>query len=317
MMLCADVGGSFVDLAVMQADGGLAARHKWPTPVDDWEGFVRGLRQSLATHADMIDPGLPVAMALAGLVGEGDGRITSANLPALHGRTLAADLAAALGRHVVITNDADCFTLAEGLIGAARGHDHVLGLVLGTGVGGGLLAHGRLVATGGVGGEWGHGPLLHRTGGAPGDLPWLRCGCGQWGCLDTIGAARGLERLHLHLHGESLSSRAITSGWQTGDARAGATIERYVDVLSGVLAMLFNVFGATCAPVGGGLATAVALIERLDHATRARMLRPCSEPLIVPGALGGDAGLIGAGLAAGRAAGLAMPKLNCGEGVAA
>ncbi|MGB8815230.1 MAG: ROK family protein, partial [Paracoccaceae bacterium] len=118
----------------------------------------------------------------------------------------------------------------------------------------------------------------------------------QVGCLDPVGGARGVERLHKHLHGEGLSSRVILDSWQAGDARSGETVAVWLEIMAGPLAMVLNVVGATVVPVGGGLANVGALIAALDVAVRARVLRRCVGPLVVRAKHRVEPGLIGASL---------------------
>jgi N-acetylglucosamine kinase len=117
------------------------------------------------------------------------------------------------------------------------------------------------------------------------------------GCVDTIGGARGLERLHRLWANEEATSEEIISRWHAGDAGALATMELWRDLVSGPLAMVLNVVGATSVPVGGGLSRAPGLVDYLDEALRARVLRRSDDPLAVPAQCGADAGLIGAAMA--------------------
>ncbi|MEO6298168.1 MAG: ROK family protein, partial [Paracoccaceae bacterium] len=165
---------------------------------------------------------------------------------------------------------------------------NVFAVILGSGVGGGLVIDRRVVAGAG---EWGHGPVIRD--------PAFVCGCGQFGCLDTVGSARGLERLHLQLTGQTLASVQILARWVGGETMAA--VELWLDLVSGQLAMVVNVVGCTVVPVGGGLANVVPLIAALDQAVRARILRVTARPLVVPAQVSADAGLIGAA-AAGEAA---------------
>lgn len=295
MITCFDIGGSAIKCAIATADGRIGDLRRIPTPLDDFGAFTAAMQA-------LIDAGGPsrgVAIAIAGVVDPQDGRIKCANIPCIDGRRLAHDLAAAFGLPVWIINDADSFALAETHAGAARGHANVFGLILGTGVGGGLVLGGRLIGgPGGFAGEWGHGPVAAQVAGTPPQpIPRFRCGCGQTGCLDTVGGARGLERLHLALHPSvdaAPDSRAIVAAWQAGDADAERTIACYVELLSGPLAMLVNTLGVSILPVGGGLANSAPLIARLDRAVRAAILRKADSPIIVPGQSGAEPGLIGA-----------------------
>lgn len=292
MITCFDIGGSAIKCAVATSDGQVGPLERVPTPANDFDAFTAAMRSMIAAGG----PSRGVAISIAGVIDPDSGRIKCANIPCIDGRTLGADLAAALGLPVWIINDADSFALAEAQAGAGRGHANVFGLILGTGVGGGLVYNGRLVGgPGGFAGEWGHGPVAAQFAGSPPQsIPRFSCGCGQAGCIDTVGGARGLERLHQHLHGEQLDSRAIIDAWQAGDDRAGRTIDCFVDLLSGPLAMLVNTVGASILPVGGGLANSAALVARLDGAVRAGILRKTDAPIIVPGQSGAEPGLIGA-----------------------
>jgi N-acetylglucosamine kinase len=287
MINCFDIGGSAIKYAVATANGQIGPLQRVPTPTRDFTAFTAAMQS-------LIDAGgasRGVAISIAGVVDPLDGRIKCANIPCIDGRTLAADLAAAFGLPVWIINDADSFALAEAQAGAGRGHVNVFGLILGTGVGGGLVFNGRLLTgPGGFAGEWGHGPVAAQLAG----IPRFACGCGQSGCLDTVGGARGLERLHLALHQQERDSREIVAAWEAGNADAERTVACWTDLLSGPLAMLVNTVGVSILPVGGGLANSAPLIARLDRAVRAAVLRKTDAPIIVPGQSGAEPGLIGA-----------------------
>lgn len=292
MITCFDIGGSAIKCAVATADGQIGVLHRVPTPAHDFAAFTTAMQALIVAGGSSRG----VAISIAGVIDPADGCIKCANIPCIDGRTLADDLATVFGLPVWIINDADSFALAEAQAGAARGHANVFGLILGTGVGGGLVIGGRLIGgPGGFAGEWGHGPVAAQFAGTPPQaIPRFRCGCGQTGCLDTVGGARGLERLHQTLHQASMDSRAIIDAWQAGDADAELTISCFIDLLSGPLAMLVNTLGVSILPVGGGLANSAPLIARLDQAVRAAILRKTDKPIILPGQSGAEPGLIGA-----------------------
>ncbi|USX17662.1 ROK family protein [Oxalobacteraceae bacterium OTU3REALA1] len=294
MITCFDIGGSAIKSAAAGADGQIGELRRVPTPAHDFAAFSAAMKELIAAGG----PSRGVAISIAGVIDPADGRIKCANIPCIAGRVLAADLAAELNLPVWIANDADCFALAEAQAGAGRGHANVFGLILGTGVGGGLVIDGRLIGgPGGFAGEWGHGPVApHFAGTPPQAIPRFACGCGQTGCLDAIGGARGLERVHAALHpgASPLDSRQIIDAWQDGDANAARTIDCFVDILSGPLAMLVNTIGASVLPVGGGLSNSAPLIAMLDQAVRARILRKTGAAIIVQGQSGAEPGLIGA-----------------------
>ena len=252
-----------------------------PTPLTDFAVFAAALGRFISGGER------GVALSLTGIVPpEGPAKV--ANIPCLDGRAVTADLRDALGLPVLVLNDADCFAMAEATQGAGRGHRNVFAAILGSGVGGGLVIDGRLVpGAGGFSGEWGHGPVIRD--------PAFACGCGQSGCLDTVGSARGLERLHRHLTGQDQTSRQILARWSRGQPTPA--VDLWLDLVSGVLAMVVNLVGCSVVPVGGGLANVPALIAALDRATRSRILRPMDSQLVVVAQVSADAGLIGAAAA--------------------
>jgi N-acetylglucosamine kinase len=272
MILAFDIGGSKVKAARMGVVG-LERLGSVDTQALDFTGFI-GQLQRFAGGATAI------SISIAGIIDPVDGRIKVANIPCLNGRVLARDLSDAMGLPVIVRNDADCFALAEARLGAGRGARVVFGIILGTGVGGGIVIDGNIhPGSGGFSGEWGHGPVI--------GYPALPCGCGQVGCLDTIGGARGIERLHLALTGEVLASRDIV-------ASRPETMARWQALMAGQLAMVVNLLAPQVIPVGGGLGNDAALIAALDRAVRARILRQTDGPLLRPAECGPDAGLIGA-----------------------
>ena len=196
-----------------------------PTPARDFDAFAGVLARAIA---DCPEPPRALAAAIPGVIEPRSGLGVVANIPCITGIPVRERLEAALGLPVILANDADCFALAEMAVGAGRGHRVVFGIILGTGVGGGLVIDGRLVnAAGGFAGEWGHGPVAARIAGTPPvEIPRFACGCGLAGCLDATISARGMERLHRHLHGAEATSLAIVAGWEAGRARGRADRRR-------------------------------------------------------------------------------------------
>ncbi|HEX4767342.1 MAG TPA: ROK family protein [Lichenihabitans sp.] len=296
MLHCFDIGGSMIKGGVARSPRDMTPTRRVATPLHDFDAFAAAIGDIVAAHGG--EPDAAAAIAIAGGVDPATHRIACANIPCIAGRDLAGDLGSVLRRRVSVFNDADCFTMAEASLGAGRGHRIVFGAILGTGVGGGIVIDGRLlVGAGGFAGEWGHGPVAATTAGTPPTaIPRFPCGCGQSGCVDTVGGARGLERLHRHLHGEALASPAIIEAWRTGGGKAARTVDCFVDLVASPLALAVNLVGASIVPLGGGLAHVPALVDALDAAVRARILRWTSAPLVVQGQCRIEPGLIGAGL---------------------
>lgn len=293
MILCFDIGGTTIKGALAYSVEDIRLLPRVTTPKDDFTAFVGVLRQAVE---DCETKPECVSISIAGVVDEANGWATVANIPCIHGRDLKADLEAELGLPVIVANDADCFVMAEAGIGAGKGHRVVFGVILGTGVGGGLVIDGKLInANGGFAGEWGHAPVsATQAGNPPAHIPPFRCGCGLHGCIDATCSARGLEKLHELLHQEEKSSQQIIDLWCAGDEKATRTIDVEVDLLASPLALVVNVTGASIVPVGGGLSNSQELLSALDDAVRSRILRKISRPLVVKAQCAIEPGLVGA-----------------------
>lgn len=299
MILCFDIGGTAIKIAEAFSPDDIRPKGRVPTPAHDYPAFAVALRAAIAAASVVPER---VAISIAGVIDPETGRATVANIPCLTGLQLEEALRADLGLPVDLANDADCFALAEAAVGAGRGHEVVFGIILGTGVGGGVVVRGELInGAGGFAGEWGHGPVAQRIVGDV-TLPAFACGCGQVGCLDAVCSARGMERLHAHLNpgagadSQAADSQAIVAGWRAGQPAASQTIALWLELLAGPLAMVENLLGAGVMAVGGGLSNAHDLIAALDAETRRRCLRRFDRPLLVPAECAIEPGLVGAAI---------------------
>ncbi len=298
MIACFDIGGSFIRYGLAGEDGLVAEAGRVATPTGSFSDFTAAMSAAL----DQMDagPDAVLSLSLAGVFDPGTGVSTIANVPCCHGRPLASDLREALGRAVLIANDADCFALAEARLGRGAGFDNVFGIILGSGVGGGIVLNGKLVrGLGGITGEWGHGPVVDPgAGGLAPELEPVACGCGLTGCLDPVGSARGLERIDAALTGGHRRAPEILAAWHAGEPGAARVATVFVEQIARALATIVNVLGPAIVPVGGGLANDAGLIAAIDTRTRAMILARRDTPLVVPGDRRHDGGLVGAGLLA-------------------
>jgi len=294
MITCFDIGGSYIRHGLLRKDGSVSESGRTATPGTDFQDFINVIETCASA-----DRG-PISVSLAGAFDERTGVADVANIPCLHKRPVRADLESALDRPVLITNDANAFALAEAIDGSGRGKQVVFGIILGTGVGGGLVVNGDLVkGVGGIAGEWGHGPIVDPTaGGQLKGLTHYPCGCGQTGCIDAVCSARGMEKLHLTLHATALSSKEITAAWHAGDTEATHTIEAYATLLSRALSVLVNTLGPDVIPVSGGLSGDKMLLELIDLKTRELVLARYADPLVIKGQYSENGGLHGAGIVA-------------------
>jgi fructokinase len=232
-----DVGGTKIEAAALDATGHVVSRIRRPNP-GGYDAAIDTVRDLVARVEAETGTTGTVGVGVPGSIGPRDGLMRNANATFLNGRALREDLAAALGREVRIANDANCMALSEAVDGAAAGARVAFGVILGTGVGGGLVVDGNIVeGANGIGGEWGHVPL-----------PWMRadeypgpaCWCGRYGCLDLLISGTGLQRDHLARTGHRLDGAAIVRAARSGDADARISLAACGDRLGRALAMVVD-----------------------------------------------------------------------------
>lgn len=301
-VICLDLGGSFVKLGVMDAQQQLTILDQQKIPAQSWPDFTALIGRMIEQYQQHFSADSPLAISTAGIVSPASGEMFASNIPAFHQRNLSQALGELLQRKVIVHNDADCFTFAEAQAGVGKGHRVVFGAILGSGVGGGLVADGRIITgQNGLTGEWGHGPITLTEVEIQGEtlrLPRQSCPCGQKGCLDSYGGARGLENLHRTLHNGNASSIDIIAGWQQQEVQANRTVQVWLQLVSQPLAYTINITGASLVAVGGGLASVTPLMESLNEEVHRYVLRSTQHPLVVPGTFAHHGGMIGAALLA-------------------
>ena len=295
MITAFDIGGSLIKSATVAGIDEITPMGEAPTPHDDFDAFV-GIIRSMIDKNPL--PCTGVALSITGVIDHDSGMIKCANIPCVNNTALEVELRQQLNLPVWVANDADCFALAEALSGAGQGHNNVFGIILGSGVGGGVVIEGKLISgSGGYAGEWGHGSKIAGTSRSwPHPIPGFPCECGNSGCVNTIGGARGMERLHRYLHNQYLTSQEITENWLAQDLRSSTTINVMIDLVSNQLALILNVLGCSVVPVGGGLANVEEFVELLDLSVRDKMLNKPTKPLIMAGQCKIEPGLIGAAM---------------------
>jgi fructokinase len=175
----------------------------------------------------------------------------NSNTTCLNGEPLDRQLSAALGRPIRLANDANCFALSEAIDGAGRAADVVFGVIVGTGTGGGVVVHQRLlVGPNAVAGEWGHNPL-----------PWFAaedgaaraCYCGKFNCLETFLSGAGLVETARQRTGATWTPRALADAARNGEVGPRQTLDLYAQHLARGLATVINVLDPDVIVLGGGL----------------------------------------------------------------
>jgi fructokinase len=256
-----DLGGTKTELAAIDAAGSMLFRERVATPAGDYEATVRGIVALVEGAEARLGERALVGIATPGALSLASGRIKNANSTCLNGQPLKQDLERRLAREVRMANDANCFALSEAVDGAARGAAVVFGVILGTGVGGGIVVDGRVLhGANAIAGEWGHNPLPLP---GPEDHPLPLCYCGRRGCIETYLSGPGVSSDHAHVSGERLEAHAIARRAIEGDASCEATLARHERRLARALATVINVLDPDVIVLGGGLSNLGRLYERV------------------------------------------------------
>ena len=256
-----DLGGTKIEAIALSPSGEEIARRRVSTP-RNYEGSLAAISTLVSEIETLTGRTGTVGIGIPGTIVPRTGLVKNANSVWLNSRPLGHDLERRLGRPVRIMNDANCFALSEAADGAAAGARVVFGVILGTGVGGGVVVDGQcLVGANLITGEWGHNPLPWPEAD---ELPGPACYCGKRGCVETWLSGPGFERDHAQHAGQALSGPEIVRASAGGDAQASATLGRYHSRLGRALASLINVLDPDVIVLGGGMSNVDGLPEAVS-----------------------------------------------------
>jgi fructokinase len=246
-----DLGGTKIEAIALDAQGREVFRKRVPSPQGSYQATLDAI-SSLAREAGEGTVGI----GIPGSLSPSTGLVKGANSTWLIGKPLKQDLQKLLGREVRMANDANCFALSEAVDGAGRGAKVVFGVILGTGVGGGVVVDGRvLTGPNAIAGEWGHNPLPAPTAA---DLPHPDCYCGRRGCIETYLSGPGLARDHEKRTGRRLAPEEIVA---LGDE----SFSRYEERLARSLASVINVLDPDVIVLGGGMSNVARLYTQVPR----------------------------------------------------
>ncbi len=252
-----DLGGTKIEAMVIDRSGQELLRQRVSTPQGDYQGTVEAIAQLVAVVEQQSGRYGSIGIGMPGALSPATGLVKNANSTALIGHPLNRDLEECLQRPVRLANDANCFALSEAIDGAAAGAESVFGVILGTGVGGGIVINQQVVTgVNAIGGEWGHNPL-----------PWPRdeecpgpeCYCGKRGCIETFLSGPGLQMSYYRRSGIQIPAEEIARRAQQGEQDADEVLAQYEERLARGLSTVINLLDPKVIVLGGG----VSNIDRL------------------------------------------------------
>ncbi len=258
MRIGIDLGGTKIEGITLADNGLIVDRMRVRTP-GTYEAGVAAITALVAQLESTANCAGSVGIGIPGAIVPSTGRVKNANSLWLNGQPFAVDLASALHRPVRVMNDANCFALSEATDGAATNAAVVFGVILGTGVGGGIVVHGTcLTGPNLIAGEWGHNALPWPT---PLEIPGPMCYCGRQSCIESWLSGPSFEREHLAHTGNRRDARGIVDDAARGDTAAQASLARYCERLGRALASVINVLDPDVIVLGGGMSNTPGLAD--------------------------------------------------------
>ena len=292
MQLGIDLGGTKI-AAVVLADGGRVIwEARVATPRGDYDATIEAIAGLVDAGERASGAACTVGMGMPGAISPATGLVKNANSTWLNGRPLPADLARRLGREVRLANDANCLAVSEAVDGAAAGARVVFGVILGTGVGGGIAIDSRVVTgPNAIAGEWGHNPLPWP---ADDERPGPRCYCGLHGCLETFLSGPAIAAEYRARTGADVTGAEVSAAADAGDGDARAVLTGWTARLARALATVINLLDPDVIVVGGGLSRIARLYDDVPRAWGRWVFSDRVDTRLVPARYGDASGVRGA-----------------------
>ena len=283
-----DLGGTKTEGIVMDDDGKILLRERRPTPqAEGYQAILKNIQTLAQDLEKKSGHHCRIGIGTPGAISTRTGFLKNSNTVCLNGKPIQDDLEKILGRKVRIANDANCFALSEARDGAGQGADVVFGVILGTGVGGGIVFHGQLhQGAQHIAGEWGHNIL--QADGPP-------CYCGKRGCVETFLSGPGMI-LDWRQHGgeAALDTHQIVARAAQNDAQAEATLQRYFERFGRALATVINLLDPDAIVLGGGMSNIKRLYTEGRNAVARHVFNDELRTAILPNVHGDSSGVRGA-----------------------
>jgi fructokinase len=294
-----DLGGTKIEAILLGAAGETLERRRIASPRGNYEAtldavaeLVSELEATLSAQGAGRSARLSVGVGIPGAISPATGLVKNANSTWLIGKPLDRDLERRLARPVRVANDANCFALSEAVDGAGAGARLVFGVILGTGVGGGIAIEGRpLLGANAIAGEWGHNPLPWPQ---TAELAGRRCYCGREGCIETFLSGPALEADCRRTTGRSIGAAEIAKEAAAGDAKAEAVLARYEERLARGLAHVINLLDPEVIVLGGGLSNIARLYENVPRLWGGFVFSDRVDTRLLPPVHGDSSGVRGA-----------------------
>ncbi|MGQ0286128.1 N-acetylglucosamine kinase [Pasteurellaceae bacterium 22721_9_1] len=297
MLYGLDIGGTKIELAAFNEKLEKLHSERVETPKESYEDWLNVIVDLVNRADEKFGSKGTVGLGLPGFVNHDTGLAEITNIRVADNKPILKDLSERLGREVRAENDANCFALSEAWDSENQQYPFVLGLILGTGFGGGLVFDGK-VHSGKIGmaGELGHLQLNYHAMKLLGwdKAPIYECGCGNKACLDTYLSGRGFEMLYRDIQGEALSAKEIIQRFYDNDKSAVQFVELFVELAAVSIGNIITALDPHLIVLGGGLSNFDHLYDALPKALPKHLMRSAKVPLIKKAKYGDSGGVRGA-----------------------
>ncbi len=291
MRIGIDWGGTKLEIIALDDNGITLLRERVFTPQDDYKACIKAVHDLVLMAEEKTGRSGSVGIGIPGTISPATGLVKNANSTWLNGKPLLKDIQEALGRDVIIQNDANCFAVSEAVDGAGKGAHVVAGIILGTGCGCGIAINGKaLVGRQGIAGEFGHTPLAPML---ENEFPGNQCWCGRRGCLETYISGTGFQRSYETLLGEPthLNSEEILA---LEDDASKKVYQAYCDQLARGLSQLVNMIDPDVIILGGGMSNVSSLYADVPALMASHVFTDHFNTPIVKAKYGDSSGVRGA-----------------------
>jgi len=288
-----DLGGTKTEIVVLGENLEEQHRKRVATPAQDYQAILKTIGDLVFEADNKFQASLPVGIGTPGAISPESGLLRNSNTLCMNGKAFRQDIQAILKRDVRIENDANCFTLSEAHMGAAKSARVVFGVIIGTGTGGGLVIDQYLISGAHkIAGEWGHNPLpWHGT--LDGDSD---CYCGKSNCIETYLSGPGMAKRFEQRYQRRLTSKEIVTGAAQGDTDCRAALDNYFDQLARSLAIVVNIIDPDCIVLGGGMSNIDEIYRQIPRRISSYVFSDYFTTDIVRAELGDASGVFGAAL---------------------
>ena len=280
-----DLGGTKIEGILLDEKFSVIQRERIETHQEDgYDSIVKSITSLVNELSGKIGEETSVGICTPGVADDNSGLIKNSNTQCLIDMPLKNDIEKALGCEIVMENDANCFALAESVLGSGKGYDVVFGVIMGTGVGGGIIINGSLhKGRTNIAGEWGH-HTLHANGN--------KCYCGKQGCVETYISGPALERHWLELTGKKEQLQSIVQDL-TGE-KVEQWKKEFLENFGSGLANVIDILDPDIIILGGGVSNISFLYDEGKKAVYNKVFSDSIETPILKNSLGDSAGVFGA-----------------------